>query len=231
MAQIFSLKAYAFSEDPGSSSEFGKLGWIERGELVPEFEAVAFRLKEGELSEPVQTPFGYHLIIVDEKRGNKLNLRHILIKPKIAAQDLTLIKNRMDSVLHELSVDSLSWREAVSQYSEEEQSKSVGGLMTNTKNGTAFFEKADIDGTLIFTIDQMKVGQYSAVLPYSTQNRQTGEMISGYRIIWLKSETKPHQASFRIRLSQNSKCGQIRKATKTTRRVGGVAQRPQLYSH
>ena len=194
----FSLKAYAFSEDPGSATEFGKLGWVERGELVPEFEAVAFRLKEGELSEPVQTPFGYHLIIVDEKRGNKLNLRHILIKPKIAAQDLTLVKNRMDSILHELTVDSLSWREAVNQYSEEEQSKSVGGMMTNPKNGTAFFEKADIEGTLIFTIDQMKVGQYSAVLPYSTQNKQTGEMTSGYRIIWLKSETKPHQASLEL---------------------------------
>jgi len=194
----FSLKAYAFSEDPGSASEFGKLGWIERGELVPEFEAVAFRLKEGELSEPVQTPFGYHLIIVDEKRGNKLNLRHILIKPKIASLDLTLVKNRMDSILHQLTVDSLSWREAVSQYSEDEQSKSIGGLMTNTKNGTTFFEKADIDGTLIFTIDQMKVGQFSAVLPYSTQNRQTGEMTTGYRIIWLKSETKPHQASLEL---------------------------------
>lgn len=190
----FSVKAIQYSEDPGSYLEGGSLGQIERGELVPEFEAVAFRLKEGELSEVVETPFGFHLIIVDEKRGDKLKVRHLLIKPKITPLDLKLTKDRMDSVLHQLRVDSLSWREAVNAFSDDEQSKSIGGLMVNTKTGNPSFEKADIDGTLIFTIDQMKVGDYSEVLSYATYER-TGEPKTGYRIIWLKSETKPHRAS------------------------------------
>lgn len=190
----FSVKAIQYSEDPGSYLDGGSLGTISRGELVPEFEAVAYKLKEGELSEVVETPFGYHLIIVDEKRGDKLKVRHILIKPKTLPSDLAIIKVSMDSILHELRVDSLSWKDAVKQYSQEEQSKSIGGMLTNPKNGTTYFEKADIDGTLIFTIDRMKVGEYSDVLPMSSVER-TGEPKQGYRIVWLKTETKPHKAS------------------------------------
>jgi peptidyl-prolyl cis-trans isomerase SurA len=190
----FSIKAIQYSEDPGSYLDGGNLGMIERGELVPEFEAVAYKLKEGEVSEVVETPFGYHLIIVDEKRGDKLKARHILIKPKITRSDLNLVHDRMDSILHQLRVDSITWREAVNQYSDDEQSKSIGGMMTNPKTGTTFFEKADIDGTLIFSLDRMKVGEYSDVLTHTIQDK-TGEQKQGYRIIWLKSETKPHPAS------------------------------------
>jgi len=190
----FSVKAIQYSEDPGSYLDGGNLGMIARGELVPEFEAVAYKLKEGELSDIVETPFGYHLIIVDEKRGEKLKARHILIKPKVTRTDLAVVRETMDSLLHQLRVDSITWREAVNKYSEDEASKSVGGLMSNTKNGTSFFEKADIDGTLIFAIDRMQVGEYSDVLPHTIQDR-TGEQKQGYRIIWLKSESKPHPAS------------------------------------
>jgi peptidyl-prolyl cis-trans isomerase SurA len=190
----FSVKAIQYSEDPGSYLDGGNLGYINRGELVPEFEAVAYKLKEGELSEPVETPFGYHLIIVDEKRGDKLKARHILIKPKVTSSDLTIVRERMDSIAHQLKVDSLSWRDAVNQFSDDEQSKAIGGLMTNQKTGDSHFEKADIDGTLIFTIDRMKVGEFSDVLPHSAMDR-TGETKNGFRIIWLKSETEPHKAS------------------------------------
>jgi peptidyl-prolyl cis-trans isomerase SurA len=190
----FSVKAIQYSEDPGSYLEGGSLGIVERGEMVPEFEAVVYRLKEGELSEVFETPFGFHLAIVDEKRGDKLKVRHILIKAKVTAADLARVSDRADSVLHQLRVDSISWREAVNKYSDDEASKSIGGLMTNTKSGNTFFEKADIDGTLIFSIDRMKVGDYSDVLPYSAIDR-TGETKKGFRIIWLKSESKPHKAN------------------------------------
>lgn len=190
----FSVKAIQYSEDPGSYLDGGSLNWVERGELVPEFEAIAYKLKEGELSDVVETPFGYHLIIVDEKRGDKLKVRHILIKPKITRSDLNAVSDRMDSIVHQLRVDSMSWKAAVARYSDDEQSKNIGGLMTNQKTGNTFFEKADIDGTLIFTIDRMKLGDYSDVLPFS-QVDKTGETKQGYRIIWLKSESKPHKAS------------------------------------
>ena len=197
----FSVKAIQYSEDPGSYLDGGSLGMIERGELVPEFEAVAYKLKEGELSDVVETPFGYHLIIVDEKRGEKLKVRHILIKPKITRVDLSAVSDRMDSIVHQLRVDSMGWKAAVQRFSDDEASKNIGGLMSNQKTGSTFFEKADIDGTLIFTIDRMKVGEYSDVLPFS-QVDKTGETKQGYRIIWLKSESKPHKASLDLDYSK-----------------------------
>jgi peptidyl-prolyl cis-trans isomerase SurA len=190
----FSLQAILYSEDPGSASDGGNLGIIERGELVPEFEAVAYKLDEHKMSDIVETPFGFHLIMVDEKRGNKLKLRHILIKAKTSYTDLVNVKNKIDSVQHELSVDSMTFREAVVQYTDDEASKVNGGLITNPKTQSPYFEKADVDGTLIFTLDRMKVGTYSEVLPYSFTDK-TGEKKDGYRIIYLKSESKPHKAS------------------------------------
>jgi len=209
----FSVKAIQYSEDPGSYLEGGSLGVIDRGELVPEFEAVAYKLKEGVLSDVVETPFGYHLIMVDEKRGDKLKVRHILIKPKITRTDLNVVSQRMDSIAHQLKVDSMKWKDAVNRFSDDEQSKNIGGLMTNQKTGNTFFEKADIDGTLIFTIDRMKVGDYSDVLSFSSVDK-TGETKQGYRIIWLKSESKPHKASLETDYSKIQSAAKAEKQQK-----------------
>lgn len=190
----FSLQAILYSEDPGSSSEGGNLGIIERGELVPDFEAAAYRLSEGQISDVVETPFGFHIIKLDEKRGDKLKLRHILIRPKLTNADVIEVENRMDSIQHLLAVDSLEFRVAVDKFSEDEQSKGIGGMMMNPKTGGMTFEKSEIDGSLIFTIDQMKEGQYSDVLAMNSMER-TGEKKTGYRIIYLKSQTTAHRAS------------------------------------
>jgi len=190
----FSLQAILYSEDPGSASDGGNLGIIDRGELVPDFEAAAYKLNEKQMSNVVETPFGYHLIILDEKRGNKLKLRHILIKPKTIGSDLTHIRERMDSLQKQLVSNDYTLREAVKEFSDDEASKSMGGTMLNPKTGTPYFEKSEVDGTLIFTLDRMKVGEYSEVLPYTTTDK-TGEQKQGYRIIFLKSESKPHKAS------------------------------------
>lgn len=190
----FSLQAILYSEDPGSSSEGGNLGIIERGELVPDFEAAAYRLSEGQISDVVETPFGFHIIKLDEKRGDKLKLRHILIRPKLTNADVIEVENRMDSIQHLLAVDSLEFRVAVDKFSEDEQSKGIGGMMMNPKTGGTTFEKSEIEGSLIFTIDQMKEGQYSDVLTMNSMER-TGEKKTGYRIIYLKSQTTAHRAS------------------------------------
>ncbi len=190
----FSVQAMINSQDDGSARDGGSLGMVERGEMVPEFESVIFKLKEGEVSDVFESPFGFHIAVVDEIRGEKRKVRHILVKAQTTPSDLTSVADRMDSILHELRVDSLSWREAVNAFSEDEQSKSIGGLMTNPKTGTTYFEKPDIDGTLILSLDRLKVGEYSDVLGYSTQDH-TGDVKKGYRIVWLKTETKPHKAN------------------------------------
>jgi peptidyl-prolyl cis-trans isomerase SurA len=146
------------------------------------------------MSDIVETPFGYHLIMLDEKRGNKLKLRHILIKPKTNGADMARIHEKMDTLQSQLVKGDISLREAVKEFSDDEASKSMGGTMLNPKTGTPYFEKSEVDGTLIFTLDRMKVGEYSEVLPYTTMDK-TGEQKQGYRIIYLKSESKPHKAS------------------------------------
>ena len=206
----FSLQAILYSDDPGSSTDGGNLGMIERGELVPDFEAAAYRLNEGELSEIVETPFGFHLIKMDEKRGDRVKVRHILVRVKLTNADVILAKEMTDSVHRMLVNEKISFREAVSKYSEDDATKSSGGLMFNPKNGTSYFEKADIDGNLIFTIDQMKAGEFSEVLTYTTQER-TGETKTGYRIILLKSETPAHRASLETDYAK------IQAATKATK--------------
>lgn len=193
----FSLQAILYSEDPGSSTDGGELGYVERGELVPEFEAVAYRLKENELSDVVETPFGFHIIMVSEKRGERLKVRHILVKPKLTQTDYEACKNTMDSIKHQLDVDSMTFKEAVGKFSMDEHSKSVGGLLTNNATGNTYFEKSDIEGNLIFALDKIKVDEYTDVLPYSSMS-QTGEQKQGYRIVQLKSETKPHKASLDV---------------------------------
>ncbi len=167
----FSLQAILYSEDPGSASDGGNLGYIERGELVPDFEAAAYRLKEGDLSDIVETPFGFHLIKLDEKRGDKLKVRHILIRAKLTNADVIEVQERMDSIHHQLLVDSLDFRTAVDKFSQDEASKSIGGMMVNPKTGGATFEKSEIDGSLIFTLDKMKVGDFSDVLTMNSMER------------------------------------------------------------
>lgn len=225
----FGVKAIQYSEDPGSQMDGGNLGWIERGEMVPEFESVVYRLKEGQVSDVFETPFGFHIALVDEKRGDKLKVRHILIRPRILESDTRLVAERLDSVLHQLQVDSLSWQNAVSKFSEDEQSKGNGGMMTNPKTGNAFFEKPDIDGQLLPVIDKMKVGDFSNVLEYKTVDK-TGDNKTGVRIIWLKSETKPHKAN----LEQDySKIQMAAKAEKQQRALDAWVRehRPNSYVH
>src|SRR5690606_22497119 len=121
-------------------------------------------------------------------------LRHILIRPKLTNADVTEVQERMDSI-HRLLVDgSLDFRVAVDKFSEDEASKGMAGMMINPKTGSTTFEKSEIDGSLIFTIDQMKVETYSDELTMNSTDR-IGERKTGYRIIYLVSQTTAHKAS------------------------------------
>jgi peptidyl-prolyl cis-trans isomerase SurA len=108
----FSIAAIQYSEDPGSYLDGGNLGWVARGEMVPAFEAVIFKIKENELSDVFESDFGFHIALVTERRGDKVKASHILVKPKILKGDMAIVKETMDSLQHQLAVDSISWREA-----------------------------------------------------------------------------------------------------------------------
>ncbi|MEM9824413.1 MAG: peptidylprolyl isomerase, partial [Bacteroidota bacterium] len=189
--------ALQHSED-GTRNFGGDLGWSTRGKFVAEFEAAAYKLQINELSEPVETQFGYHLIQMLGRRGSSINVRHILVKPEIQQEDLDLAKNYLDSVRNVILNDTISFSFAVKRYSDDEQqSYNNDGRMVNPASGDTFFEVGDLNPDVFFAIDTMKIDELSA--PFEFRG-QTGEI--NYRIVQLQSRTSPHTANLQLDYSK-----------------------------
>ena len=184
----FSTLAVLYSEDPGSSKQGGELGMFKRGEMRPEFESAAFKLKPGEVSDIVETEDGFHLIQMIERRGEYINVRHILIQPKVSPVNLSLAKLSLDSVAFLIEKKKLTFDQAVVKYSDE-PGKNSGGLMINQASGNSKFESNQVDAKIFFVIDKLKVGDVSAPVLTTDRGKQD------YRIYYLKSRTNPHKAN------------------------------------
>jgi peptidyl-prolyl cis-trans isomerase SurA len=188
----FADLARKYSEDPGSGRAGGDLGWAPRGTFVPNFEAAAYRLDVGELSEVVETQFGFHLIQLQERRGNRIRSRHILIKPKIVEEDLERTVEYLDSIRTLIVVDSLPFRDAVRKFGNDKaQSYSNGGRLTNPITGNTFFEISDLDPFVFLAIDTLKTNDITA--PVKFEQPGGGEVV--YKLVMLESRSSPHRAS------------------------------------
>lgn len=188
----FSTLAILYSEDPGSARKGGELGLVPRGTFVPEFEAAAFNLKPGEVSKIIETEFGYHILQLIERRGEQINVRHILITPKLDGSDLLRAKNRIDSIYAILKADTLSFAEVAIRYSDDKATKDNGGLIINPLTNTTRFEMNQIDPSIFFVIDKLKVGEFSEPQIFQTQGGK-----QAYRILYLKTRTEPHRANLK----------------------------------
>jgi peptidyl-prolyl cis-trans isomerase SurA len=185
----FSTLAVLYSEDPGSAKKGGELGMFKRGDMRLEFEAAAFKLKPGELSDVVETEDGFHLIQMIERKGEYINVRHILIQPKVSVASMTLAKNSLDSVATQIEQKKITFADAVVRYSDD-PSKNNGGLIINPNTGTSKYEASQLDPKIFFVIDKLKVGDISAALLYKTDRGK-----EQYRIYYLKARTVPHKAN------------------------------------
>ncbi|MBR1517814.1 MAG: peptidylprolyl isomerase [Bacteroidales bacterium] len=136
----FSMLATLYSQDPGSAKKGGELGFFGRGDMVPEFESAAFALQPGEVSPIIETQFGFHILQLIERRGNTINVRHILIQPKVSSADLLRARILLDSVVGAIRAGTLSFDEAVKQFSES-TTKRTGGIMVNPNSGNNRFTK------------------------------------------------------------------------------------------
>ncbi len=144
-----------------------------RAELVPEFSIAAFNLKKGEVSKVVETQFGFHIIQLIERRGQKVNVRHILVKVKIDEGQVLLAKNLADSVSNIiLTDDTLTFGELAGRYSDDEQTKKSNGLVVNRQSGTSIFSIDQVDPQIYYSIDKMEPGDISAAVPAQTPDGQ-----------------------------------------------------------
>jgi peptidyl-prolyl cis-trans isomerase SurA len=191
----FCAAAAAYSDDPGSKLNCGFYKGIQRGQFVPEFEAVAFHLKPNDISEVFETEYGFHFVQLIERRGDEIDVKHVLVAVQSAPSDLLRAKATLDSVRHLLQIDTLKFCEAAAKYSDDKDTKNACGLMVNPQTGTTLFEMdllGQIDPALVFTLDNMKPGEYSD--PVLMQTRDAKQ---AYRILYLKKRTLPHKANLR----------------------------------
>jgi peptidyl-prolyl cis-trans isomerase SurA len=188
----FGALAVAYSEDPGSAKLAGDLGFLGRGQLVPEFEAAAFALKGKEISQIVETQFGFHIIQLIERRGEQINVRHILISAKTLGEDIALAYTKMDSIYNLLQNDSLKFDAAVLKFTTDKETKYSGGKLTNQQTGTTKFENTDLDQQTFYAVDKLKVGEYTRPIPF-----KTNEGKNAYRILCLKTRSEPHRVNLK----------------------------------
>ena len=189
----FAELARKFSDDYGSGRNGGDLGWQKRGTFVPEFEAAAYSLKQGEYSEIVETEFGFHFIQLLERRGNTIHSRHILIKPEITSDDVELARNKLDSIRNVIIRDTMDFARAVKRFSNKNAASfHNNGRMTNPVNQSTFFETKDLSPEIYFAIEDLEIGDISEVIETSSQSGETQ-----FQIIKLISKTKPHKASLK----------------------------------
>lgn len=188
----FSTMAVLYSEDPGSAKSGGQYEGIKRGQFVKEFEAVAFNLQEGEISTPFRTEYGYHIVQLLQRRGEELDLRHILIKPKISKEDLDESKAFLDSVRQLITDGKFSFEELAERVSDDESSRLNGGVVMNPNTGDSRWQTSELDKELFYQLEGLDKGEISR--PEFFRSRDDKE---GYRLLKLINRSEAHRANLK----------------------------------
>ena len=190
----FSTLARLYSEDEGTRRRGGELGFMGRGELVPEFANVAFNLQDpSKISKIVESEFGFHIIQLIEKRGDRINTRHILLKPKVEEKDLEASLLRLDSIAKDIRNAKFSFDEAATFISQDKDTRNNHGLMANPNSGTARFEMqelAQVSQEVAKTVEGLNVGEISE--PFTMINNKGKEICA---IVKLKARIDGHKAT------------------------------------
>ena len=157
----FNVKAILYSEDPGSKSKGGFYSITKDTGFDKKFKDVAFSLKEGEISDPFETPFGFHIIYIEKIRGQELDLRHILVQPKISQKALDNAKAELDSIKKKVIEDKFTFAEAAQNFSDEKETKFDGGLLRNPVTLDSRFELTRMDPQLYNQVRNLKDDEIS----------------------------------------------------------------------
>ena len=185
----FQMLATLYSDDPVSASKGGELGFVNRGDLVPEFERAAFRLRPGEISEVIESKFGFHIIQLIERRGDQINVRHILLRPKVSATSLNDAKVKIEKIADEIKSGSITFEEAILKYSDDD-SKNSGGVLIDQKTMSNMHIIEDMDPSLKFLVKDLDESEFSSPNIFSNSDET-----NAYRLIKVKSKLNAHKAN------------------------------------
>lgn len=187
----FSTLAIFYSEDTESAKKGGELGFMGRGQLVKEYADVAFGMYEpGKISKIVESEFGFHIIQLIERKDEKVNTRHILLKPKASLENMNKAKLRIDSIADIIAEKKFTFEQCVGLYSTDKNTRNCSGILTNMKTGTTKHEMQDLPQEVGRAVYSLEEGQISK--PFLMVDR-SGKQV--YCIAKLKSKTKAHKAN------------------------------------
>ena len=187
----FSSLAILYSEDPGSARRGGELGFMGKGELLPEFAAVAFNLNDPKkVSKIVETEYGFHIIQLIEKRGDRINCRHILLKPRVSDKDLLAATGRLDSVANDIRSAKFTFDQAASVISHDKETRNNNGLMANSRTSTSKFEMDQLPQEVAKAVDKLNIGEISKAF---TMVNDKGKQVCA--IVKLKTRIDGHKAT------------------------------------
>ncbi len=191
----FSTLATIYSEDPNTAAKGGTLGMAAKQFYVPAFSDAAMSLKVGQVSQIVETPYGFHIIQLISKEGDMFNARHILLKPQYTSVDRTKAFSRLDSLKKLILADSLKFELAARRFSQDLKTFVNGGLVADENSGSTYFDKDQLNPADYKIIENLKVGEISD--PFESVENVERSSNTVYKIIRLDKIIPSHIASFK----------------------------------
>jgi peptidyl-prolyl cis-trans isomerase SurA len=186
----FSTLAVAYSEDRATATRGGELGFMPREQLVKSFADVAFSLREGQVSQIVESEYGFHIIQMIERRNDQVNVRHILMRPSYSQEQLLKAQNKLDSISNLIKADSLTFRRAAQWFSEDQKTRLSGGLMINPQTNTSLFEREHFLPADFYVIRNLKPGEISQ--PFESRDEHANVV---YKIVMIEKVIPQHKAN------------------------------------
>ena len=186
----FSVAAEFYSCDPGTQSSGGNFGWVNRGDFVPQFDAVAFNVPLNTVSEIFESSYGFHIALIEKRRGEQYYGSHILLCKQVSENQLANVKTKLENIRSSILSNETSWEKAVLKHSTDDNTKGSNGVIFNETTGSMFWDMQEIDKQVFLGIKNLSIGEISQ--PIYMEN-STGDF--AYRLLKLIDQTEPHKAN------------------------------------
>ena len=186
----FSVAAEFYSCDPGTQSSGGNFGWVNRGDFVPQFDAVAFNVPLNTVSEIFESSYGFHIALIEKRRGEQYYGSHILLCKQVSENQLAKVKSKLETVRSEILSNTVSWEESVIKHSTDDNTKGSMGVIFNESTGSMYWDMKEIDKQVFLGIKNLGVGEISQPIYMESSS---GDF--AYRLLKLIDQTEPHKAN------------------------------------